>query len=335
MLPTLSAERTNCLSSLIGVLSDPCVDPTSAPPFYVEQIDGVDIDKLRSIASSSDLSGKAYAERLIRSSTMEMMGDLELLINNGYNLVETVGEVCSNCDFTEVYIPGGGIKIYNAGLSAYGQIRITLLKVKANVTGDHVLRIDDGVGTVDYNISLVAGVVMPLNLNYTSQQKTVKVGLVDQTVGLAQISCPVKTSCGCGLGTTTTLIKYSGTIGGMDATNQYGFIGCANVGCSNDILMCELIRQAPNLFGLTLLYKVGEKINNGTKLTLRTGRVAVQSDEIKDTEIFRYMSLYRKRMYGTTQERGIRNVVNEYLQKRSGDNCIQCVSNYKTGYVTG
>lgn len=336
MLQTITAERSNCLSSLIGVLSDPCVDPLSAPPFYVEQIDGVDIAKLTQLATSSDLSGKAYAERLIKAATMEMMGDLELLINNGYSLQETVGEVCSNCEFTDIYVPGGGIKIFNAGLSAYSQIRITNLKVKANATGDHVLRIDDGVTQKNYPITLQAGIIMPLVLDYVTQQKTVKVGIVDQTVGLAQISCPVKTSCGCGLSSTAqSIIRYTGTIGGMDASQQYGFIGCANIGCSNDILTCELIRQAPNLFGLTLLYKVGEKINNGSKLTLRNNRVAAQSDDIKDTETFRYMGLYRKRMYGTTNERGIRNVVNEYLQKRSGDSCIKCGGLVKTGYATG
>lgn len=338
MLPTTTCDRTTCLSSLIGVQSDPCLDPTKCPPFFVEQIDGVDIDKLSKIAGPADLSGKAYAERLIKQAAVEMTGDLELLIGNGYTLAETIGEVCSNCDFTNMYIPGGGIKIFNASLSQYSQIKITSFKLKANATGDHVLKIDDGVAPQTYPLTIQAGVEMPLNLlvPYITQRKSVYISLVDQTVGLAQITCPVKSGCGCGSSNSAkNLIQYSGTIGGMDASAQYGFIGCANIGCSSDILICEMVRQTPNLFGLTLLYKVGEKINTGSKLSLRNNRTSVQPDEIKDGEMFKYMGLYRKRLNGSATERGIRHIISDYLNKRSGDNCIQCVGNNRVAYVTG
>lgn len=323
-----------CLTSLIGMQSDPCVSGTP-PLFFVEQLDGIDLDKLSKISSSSDVNGKEYAKRIIQAAAAEMVGDLDLLIGQGYSLRDMVGETCSTCDFNGVYVAAGGLKVHNASLSKYSELRITKVNIKANATGDHQLKVDDGITAMLYDVTLEAGTVMPVLINYATTQKDVYLSLVDNTVGMAQIICPNNASCGCGGVKNSGLITYTGRIGAGADTSQYGFVVCANVGCSNKQLLCEMIRQAPNIFGLTLLYKIGEKINTGSKLTLRNNRVSAQPDEEKDNEIFKYAGLYRSRMNGSTQTKGIRQMISQYLNNKKGDSCIVCNSLVQIAYTSG
>lgn len=323
-----------CLISLIGIQSKPCV-PGSTPALFIEQLDGVDIDKLSKIASTSDVSGVEYAKRLINTSAMEMIGELDLMLNNGYSIKQNIAEVCSTCEFNSIYVPGGGTKVFSSSLSPYSQIKITSLKIKANATGSHYLKLDDGVNPLTYPIELEDGVIMPIILDYSTSQKIVYISLVDQSVGLAQIICPSSNSCGCGGATAKNMIHYSGTVGGIATSIQYGFLVCANISCSNESLVCEMIRQTPNIFGLTLLYKVGEKVNNDSKISLRNNRATAANDDEKDFEIFKYSALYRKRMNGSNTEKGIKHLISDYLRTKARDVCIVCNSSVKVSYATG
>lgn len=336
MLPIQDCDKISCLEKLVGIRSLPCPDG-NCPDFSLDQLEGVDIDYLAKLAKGSQLSGEEVGKDLIRNSAKEMMGDIEMMLASGFQLLPTIGELCSTCEYSSFYVPGTGIKVTNNSLTGYGLLRITSVKIKANATGEYNLKIDDGVEPKLFPVVLEAGTIMPVILNYSTTQKFARVSLEDEAVGLAQVNCPTSSSCGCGGGSNPAknLITYSGQVAEMDSSIQYGFIVCANISCSYDILVCDLVRQTPNVFALTLLYKAGERLNTGGKLSLRNNRVKAQGVEVKEEEMFKYNGLYRKRMQGSTTEIGIRGIVKEYLKNRKGDTCIQCDTIRKVGYATG
>lgn len=337
MLPVRSCDTVTCLSTLVGLRSTPCI-VGDCPKVYVEDLDGIDLEIFTAIAKKKNGNGVDLANSIINAAAREMMGDLDLLINNGASLQSLIGSVCSTCDFTSIYVAGGGIKITNVMTSNYALLKIDSLKILTNGNGANVLVIDDGVLAKNYAVNLIANTIIPLvNIGYSTTQKTVRIYLQDVTIGMAQIVCPPNSSCGCG-GISSkadkNTIVYTGSFMGMDNSVQYGIIACAVIQCSNEMLMCEMINAAPGIFGLTLLYKIGIKINVEMKLSLRNNRVASMNDDDKVDEIARFTSYYNKRMNGSKETKGIRNLVSDML-KQKRDNCVKCDSLFKTGYATG
>jgi hypothetical protein len=335
MLPNKSCDSVTCLQSLVGVKED-CAN-SDCYNYYISDIEGVDLKALASIAGPQNVSGVQMAKDIINISAREMLGDIDMLIANGFSLKETFGDLCSTCTFLTIYQAGGGVKVQNVITSLYSVLRIQSIEALTNFTGAAVLILNDGVEAKTYDVELVAGVISPITLNYSTQQKFVKIYFQDTSIGMAQISCPTIGGCGCG-GTrnrdATSTIKYTGLVNQADTSTQYGFKVCASVGCSSDLLVCALIQQVPNVFGLTLLYKVGQKYFADARLSTRNNRVAGQDSEQKETMSDYYAALYNRRLNGSKDTKGVRLIINNYLRQRN-DKCVVCDGLSKVGWATG
>jgi hypothetical protein len=338
MLPNKTCDTTECLNSLVGVKAE-CGNENCFP-YYIEDVEGIDLETLASIAPSNALSGNQFGKDIIAAAAREMKGDMQMMIANGFSLTPTFGEVSSTCDFSSViFQPGGGVKVLNSISSGYGVLHIPYLEIAANYTGDAVLVLDDGKAPKTFNVSLTAGEIIPCTLAYSTTQKIVKVSLSNSGIALSQINCNVVSSCGCGGSQnkeSVMSVRYSGLLNGMDGDIQYGFKVTAFVSCSQEILTCELTRTVPDMLGMALLYKVGQKVYSETALSTRMNRVAGQDSEEDVTMRDYYEKLYRERMYGTTKVRGIRDTIANYLATKSKDKCMQCNSKTtRTGWATG
>ena len=334
MLPKKICDSISCLQSLVKLRSD-CTDGNCAD-FYIEDLEGVDTTNFSDIANVNSPSGKMKANDLINVAAREMLADIEMLIGNGYSLKPTFGELCSACSFLTTYTANTRIKVTNVIATKYSILQIHTLQILSNYTGTAVLIVDDGTQT-QFNVDLVNGVIANVTLEYSTSATSVMIYFQDTTIGLAQISCTVPSGCGCGGAANraaSQTITYSGMIGIVAAPFQYGFLPCASIVCSSDLMVCDLIKQTPKLFAMTLLYKVGQKYYSDARLSKRNNRTAGQDDDEKiDMESY-YAGLYKTRINGTKITKGIYGIISSYLKQRN-DKCVMCDGNVKQGWAIG
>lgn len=336
MLPLKSYDgELDCLQKLVGVKAD-CTTTTAY--HYIEDIEGCDISALAAIANVQSPSGRELANDIIAQAAREMMGDIDFA-GGGLQLADTFGDICSACNFLTNYSAGGGIKIQKVIASPYSVLKIFQIEVVANFTGDAILVLDDGKGIRTFPVTLTAGQLDTLKLSYETDQRLVKVYFQDNTIPVSRIDCPVVRSCGCGGGaansTASDTIRYTGLINGVDTDLQFGFKVCAAVVCDSAVMVCDLIRQAPKSFALTLFYKVGAKYYSESRESKRINRVAGRDgDEKKDMNAF-YTRLYNNRLKGTGDSKSIESIIKIYLRHRRNDRCVTCESVKRTSWVTG
>jgi len=336
MFPKTFIDKTECLESLVGIRTGCSVDEQH--PFWIEDLEGVDIKKLSSMAKASNPSGKDFARQLINNASRQMIGDVELLLNNGYRLNNIVNDMCSTCSLIPTYVVNTGIVIKSVVASKYMTMKITKLTVLANVTGTRQIVIDDSDTPQYFSVDLVAGVLMPITLNYTTTKKSVKVQFTDVTVPLGQIVCSSNSGCGCGGSPTSNMpVHIKGLVAGVESSTQYGFLPCVGVTCSYESLVCSLIKQAPNIFGLTLLYKVGELYFDNKRVADRNNDAVAFNEESPPTNEFKknYQHLYWAKLKRTKDTFGINKIINDFLRTNRTDKCVLCDAKILTAYVTG
>lgn len=336
MLPVKVCDSQNCLEKLVGVRSD--CENGNCSDFYIEDIEGVDLKSLAEIANINSPSGVTVAKDLINTASREMLGDLELLIGNGYSIKETFDKLCSTCTYLTSYANNAGISVNSTVVTKYGVLRVHSLQALTNYTGKAAILINDGKATKSFPVDLVAGEIGVFTLSYETLEKSVKITFDNPAIGSAKINCP-STSTGCGCGgsasrSAANTIRFQGLVGGQSAPNQYGFIACASIGCSNDAMICDLISQTPKLFALTLLYKVGAKYYSSARLSKRNNRTAGQEDEEKIDMQAYYSKLYGTRLTGTAINKGLYGIISNYL-KQKNDKCVSCDGKNKQGWAAG
>lgn len=334
MLPNKICESITCLESLVKVRSD--CDSTNCADFYVEDIEGVDIARLSEAATVNSPSGLQFGRDLVNLSAREMLSDVEFLIGSGYSLVPTFGELCSTCSFGTVYRAGTKTKVTNTVGTKYSVLRIGTMQVLTNFTGTAILIIDDTTTQKQYTVDLQSGVIANLVVDYSTEQKAAYVYMADATIGLAQVNCTGSNGCGCGSQNRNAakVITYSGMLGATVLPYQYGFLICSSVQCSSDLMVCDLIKQTPKIFGIALFYKTGAKYYSNVFLSTRNNRTAGQDEEKKAEMREYYEGLYQTRLQGNRTTKGIYGIVSKYLSQRN-DKCVVCDGNTKTAWMTG
>lgn len=333
MLPKSTLDKVECLESLVGVRTGCTV--TENYPFWIEDIEGVDVDKLAKLAKGSNGTGKDFGQQLINSSARELLGDIELLMNNGYSMKNIAGDMCSSCTLLPTYVTGGGITITSNINSRFRNLQITKLTMLTNVTGPRVFILDDGITQTEKTVQLTAGMNVPVKLNYITSEPKVKVYFQDSSVGVGRVSCATNSDCGCGSSSKATLpLIFSGLLNGSEVTGQYGFLACAAVTCSYDALVCNMIKLTPNVFGQTLLYKIGEKYYLHKSASERNNEAASYNEEEKSVFVRNYGALYATRLYGKGDRRAVKNIINDYL-KQNKDTCVTCHAKIMTAGATG
>lgn len=328
-------DKINCLTNLVRVRSA-CSPGTKPPAFWAEDLEGWDLKRFARMAKSSSMSGEHYAGFLIGSAAREMMGDIELLFNNGFRLQNVLGEACSKCSLLKTYTANTGIVIKQASASSYSVMRLTQLQILTNVTGTETFVVTDGENEETFEVDLEAGVVTTALMNYSTSKRTIKIYFQDPLIGLGLVSCPTSSSCGCG-GSTTSHIPFSvtGLSAGNEVSNQYGFIPCVSISCSYDALICSMVNDAPNIFGLALLYKLGEKVTISKSQAERNNETVSFNAEQEEELVRNYGQLYWAKMKGAKTGIGIANIISQFLQNKRADKCVSCEAKTYTAYATG
>jgi hypothetical protein len=296
MFPQSEIDKSECLESLVGIRTGCTADKRF--PFWIEDIEGVDVPVLAAMAKGSNGNGKDFGQQLINAAAREFLGDIELLINNGYGLKEIAADMCSSNTLLTSYTANAGIIVKSNIYSRFQQLKITKLQVLTNVTGERQLRFDDGFATTDYKVQLEAGKIMPMDFNYTTDRDQVTIRFTDPTVGVGKVSINKGSGCGCSGG------KVLGDV-------------------------------TPNIFGLALFYKVAEKFFLN-KAQSKRNNDTVSFNEGEPSEFVRnYGMLYASKLYGKADRKAVKHVVSDYLKKNHKDCCVICNSRSMTAAITG
>jgi hypothetical protein len=335
MFPKTFIDKVECLQSLMGVRTQCAVD--AQYPFWIEDIEGIDVTKLGGMAKGSNPSGKDFANQLINNGARQMLADIETLINSGFKLNNIVGDMCSSCSLLPNYSTNAGIVVKPAVATKFGIMRISKLIVLANVSGVKQIKIDDGLSPRYFSVTLVAGVEMPVEIpNYSTMQGSVKISFTDTTIPVGTVLCATSSSCGCGGSkTSNNPINIVGLKNGTETTTQYGFLPCVALDCSYESLVCNLIKQTPNIFGLALLYKVGELYYDNKKVSDRNNDAIAFNDDEGGEQKKNYARLYWAKVKGTSGVAGLNKIISDYLRTKRADKCIVCEAMVKAGSVTG
>lgn len=327
-----------CFTSLVGI-RDLCEAYETEPMYWVDDLPGVNLGNLAALAGASAThTGQQWGTQLIERAARMMAADVEAIYDGAYKVENVLVNGCSTCTFLGNYAAGDqrGVLIKNNVSSAFSQLVIDKLTVLVNDTGLFHAVIDDGEQTRVLELELNAGQMADvLNIGFVTRKKTVRIYLQESNVPLAQLSCPRGTSgCGCsGKRTVVADLIYTGTAGGAESQQAYGFIPCAFVRCGAEDLLCYTAKSAPRMIGMALLYKVGELYFSDRTLSTRNNRVAGNKTEQADDEGKRYAKLYGDKLNGKGT-RGVKDLVNSALRAVANDECVVCNAQLGTAWAS-
>lgn len=324
----------SCYSGLIGIRG--ICESSGSPLYWLDDIPGVDLDKLSKLANADAPTGKNFGTKLIESSARLMIADVEAIYDGAYKVENMLVNGCSNCKFLTNYGTGTklGVLIKDNTSSSFSQLVIDKLVVKLGVSGTYTVVIDDGVQIREIEHDFLANVEEEFRgVNFRTKKKEVAIYLAENDVPLAQLSCPRKGSgCGCsGKAIALQDLIYTGTDNGVEKQQAYGFLPCAYIACNADDLLCFLSGSAPRMIGMALLFKTAEQFFRENQLTQRNNRITLDDQEKVD-EAQRYSKLYLDRLNGKGV-RGVKDLVKTAL-KNVTDVCVVCNSNLVTSWAT-
>jgi hypothetical protein len=270
-----------------------------------------------------------------------LAADIEAIYAATYRTEANLVSGCSSCKFLNHYSAGPelGTLIKDFTKSSFSSLLLDKLTVLVNSTGTFHVVIDDG---SDDNVRVfehefVAGREYDfVNLGYVTKKKKVRLYFEEPEVLLAQLSCPSSGSgCGCsGKPRAVSDLVYTGTSGGVEKQQAYGFRPCATITCDSSDLLCFVAKSAPRMVGLALLMKFAELYFKSVPFSTRNNRVVGTNTDDKVDEGKYYAGQYRDRLQGSKSNRGVKDAVSDTL-KHLTDVCVVCDTPIRAQWASG
>lgn len=253
-----------CLQSIIS-LREICDEPTeSLSGFDLFDLPGMSLTQAADIADAEYVTGKALLIDKRRIALMKIKNDLIGVLQSNDYIPQTVANIFRTGTLRrdrDAYIVQplnndswrGNVIYANRADCALRKLYITEVYIKSDYDGPTTLRITDDTNVYDYDITLTAGAINAITVNFKAEGKTVELLLPD-TIAVYSVN----PNCGCG-GQANECARILGTFGAA-TTNTEGFGIWADVQCACDYdhLLCQLGRQG--LLGEILMYKTGIEI---------------------------------------------------------------------------
>jgi hypothetical protein len=331
------AYPESCFTNLIGIRGV-CEPALSTPLYWLDDVPGIDLNRLAQIAEANAPTGENTGMLLIESAARFLTADVEAIYDAQYKVQNTILNGCSLCTFTGNYATGNqrGTKVTDHTESSLSTMVIDKFLAKVNATGTFTVVLDDGEQTLDIVHDFQAGYEYDFTgVNFATKRKSVRIYLAESNVPLAQLSCPrTGSGCGCsGKSAAVSDLSFTGTANGADNSQAYGFIPCVFIRCDAADLLCYLAHSAQRMVGMALLYKTAELYYLKNLQVVRNNRVAGTNVEEAKEDAKRYAKLYIDKLNGNAT-RGIKDLVFTTLQQTS-DVCVVCTAKIATSWATG
>jgi hypothetical protein len=329
----------SCFAGLLGI-NGTCTVPEIDPVMMINQIPSVNIDSLALLAGTDYPTGQAFGVELIESASRFVSTDVGSIYDAAYKVVPSLVNGCSACSYSTNSGSGNelGIMVKNVNSSSMARLIISSLLMKTSASGTYNVVINDGATTATFEHVFTSGVEYELKHIdgtplFSTRQKSVRIYMLE-TVSMPRLSCPGGSGCGCsGKVAHQSDLVFTGTSGGSEAQQAFGFLPCAYIGCNSDDLLCSIAKQAPSMVALAMLYKVGELYFQYRRLTTRNTSMNSTNPEELYRDERHWGKLYTEKLNGL-KTRGLKDVVNDIL-RQSKDACITCDAKWQTAYATG
>lgn len=333
------AYPESCFSKLLGIKGI-CEPPAVSPMFWLNDVPGIDVNRLAQLATTENRTGQQLGVDLIDTASRIMATDVEAIYDSQFKVQNTLVTGCSICTFLSNFAAGNqrGVMVKNNVTSSMSTLVMDKLQVKTNQTGTFTILIDDGDASNLREIirDFEAGVVYEFTeVGYQTKRDRFRIYMMEN-VSLPQLSCPkVGSGCGCG-GAVTHVVNdlvYTGTLNGVEAAQAYGFIPCCYIRCDAADLLCFVAGSAPRMIGLALLYKTAELYFTEKYQSVRNNRVAGNNVDDAKEDVKKFAKLYTDKLNGTGS-RGVKDLVFTTLSQ-TYDVCVVCNSLNSTAWAAG
>lgn len=324
-----------CYGGLLGI-NGACTVPTVTPKFQLSEIPSVTIDNLAKLSNLESPRGEDVGIELIESASRFVSADIVGLYDAAFKIVPSLVNGCSSCTFTANESTGSqlGTMVKNLNSSRMARLIIPSIRGKINATGEFTIEVTDGVTSKTITQDFVAGEEFEIpGVDFSTLKKEVRIFL-QESAALPKLSCPAGSGCGCsGKVAHQSDLVFTGTSGGVETSQAYGFLPCAYIGCNSDDVLCTIANQAPVMVAQAMLYKVGELYHMRVRMSPRNNQIknATPEDMYRDERY--WGKLYENKIKGVGV-RGIKDVVNDIL-RQTADPCILCDAKWQTAWATG
>jgi hypothetical protein len=324
-----------CLDDLISV-KNLCTEEVS-PLFWMDDIEGMDLDSLSELAAPINGSGKKYFTDLRDAASRFLITDIETLIPKGYTIKSSLNSFCNICTYTGLSSSQQktGVIVKKITISKNAYLSIDSLKVMIASSGTYNIVLDDGIDPRMIEHEFTSGTeVIITNINYKTTASSIKIYINEPGVNVTALNCPKTKSCGCSGSQQNRDITIKGLLNNTEYTAQYGFIPCASIVCSLDNVICQIINYQPRLFGLALLYKSAAMFFGEYGITKRNNQNASFNKEEKLALADRFAALYYERLNGSSNVKGISDNMAAVLNNLK-DPCIECSRTVTSSWAVG
>lgn len=281
-----------CLQSIISLreICDESGDLSqSLSGFDLFDLPGMSIRQAADIADEEYISGKALLIDKRRLATLKIKNDLLAALQSNNYIPQTVTNVFRTGTLrrngeARIVQPlnndgyRGNVIYANRADCALRKLFISEVYIKSDYDGETTLRITDDTNVYDYDVTLTAGAINAITVNFAAEGKVVEILLPDS---IAVYS--VNPNCGCG-GSSNECARILGMFGSSTTNNEgFGIWADVQCACDYDHLLCVLGKQG--LMGEILMYKTGIEVMDERLKTDRLNYFTTYGrDEAKETK---------------------------------------------------
>jgi hypothetical protein len=321
----------NCLNGIVGI-KDYC-NPAPGGTYVSEYVDVSNI-LFSHLASDDELTGKQYAEELIKGAEEQVWADANLAMSEGYSIVGIAYHYNNTCRFIDTYT-NQGIMLTSFFRSANSLLNVSSVRTKSEVAGPFVLVIDDGLTLKEFNIVGTEKQEVVTNIEYSTNQRFIRIYPKDENVKLALLSCPAS-GCGSCASKRGIFIQQTGWNRVASSSQASGIIANAFISCDLSGVICNVIAQHKSLFQKAIAYKVGEMAYNRLLLSPRMNDSTLNIDHdaarvYLNTLVGKYRELVfgSAQAYGNAATKGIVQLMRMSM-KNMNDACVICDAQIKS-----
>jgi hypothetical protein len=288
-----------CLQQIISI-KDACnPNPKTLSGYDLSDLPGINVRAASNIADEDYVTGKALLADKLRLAIMEVRTDILQFLQGNEYITQSVsalfrtGELRTGTQDGLIIAQNGngwrGVSIFNNRPECnLRKLFISEIYIKTDYSGVTTLRIEDGDEYYDYEVTLHAGKIDAIEINFTASKNTVSILLPDN---IAVYS--VNPNCGCG-DKKNDCARVLGIVGPVTTNAEaYGIWADVQCKCDYDYLLCQLATQG--LLGQIVLHATGVKIMDEQLKTDRLNYFTIYGEDKAESIKAEWSSIYAEK----------------------------------------
>lgn len=263
----------SCLDTIIGIPDDCGEIQASMSGYKITDLPGISVKRMSNIADEDYITGIKLIQDKYRLAKLNITNDLVKFLQGHNYVVNTVNKLWTSSNEIKTTLAAGAVGQFR-GLVIYKRTRhcalekmyIPYVYVKANVTGEVTLRIEDGSDYYEYPIDVEAGKYLRYHIDYTAENDEVRILLPSDTAVYSVVP-----NCQCNNTEKSDCVTVMGISNGTTSKKQsYGIVADVQCVCDYEYLMCAIAKQVGEPLMYLTGYLIADEAIKTDRLTLET-----------------------------------------------------------------